>query len=192
MKSITRSPWLPWTLAAGLALAAVWLIAWDLTLRNRTLSLRIERDLAETACRMAQNQLAERSLLAEKMINDLGNKLRRSEDLSRLVISTLASPAGGAKETQVIIVWDQAQQAGLLVSEKLPAIAEMQDYQLWVFDPALAEPVNGGVFRVAADGRTVLAFKPDRPVQQAATFAISLEKKGGVSKAEGPIILSGR
>lgn len=182
----------PWAVAAALALAATWLATQNMSLRNENAALRTGRELAEVAYRMAQNQLSERSLLAENMINDLGNRLRRSEDLSRLKISALASLAGNTQEAQVIAVWDPGQQAGLLTLEKLPAIADTQDYQIWIVDPAYKDPVNGGVFHVAADGKLTLAFKPDQPVTQAAAFAISLEKKGGVPKAEGPIVLLGK
>jgi len=182
----------PWAIAAALAVAAAWLATQNLALRNENAALASERQLAEIACKMAQNQLGERSLLAESMINDLGNKLRRSEDLSRLKISALASLAGNTKEAQVIAVWDPGQQTGLLTMEKLPAIADTQDYQIWIVDPAYKDPVNGGVFHVAADGKIALAFKPDQPVTRAAAFAISLEKKGGVPKAEGPIVLLGK
>lgn len=182
----------PWAVAATLALAATWLATQNLSLRNENAALQSERQLAEVAYKMAQNQLSERSLLAENMITDLGNRLRRAEDLSRLKISALASLAGNTKEAQVIAVWDPGQQAGLLTMEKLPAIADTQDYQIWIVDPAYKDPVNGGVFHVAADGKVSLAFKPDQPVAQAAAFAISLEKKGGVPKAEGPIVLLGK
>ncbi len=182
----------PWAIAAGLAVAATWLATQNFALKSENASLRTDRELAEAAYRMTQNQLSERSLLAEKMISDLGNKLRKSEDLSRLKISALASLAGNTKEAQAIAVWDESQQAGLLTLEKLPAIADTQDYQIWIVDPAYKDPVNGGVFHVSADGRITLAFKPDQPVAQAAAFAISLEKKGGVPKAEGPIVLLGK
>ena len=183
---------LPWAMAAALAIAATWLATQNLSLRNQNSTLQTERELAEVAYKMTQNQLSERSLLAENMINDLGNKLRRSEDLSRLKISALASLAGNTKEAQVIAVWDPGQQTGLLTVEKLPAIADTQDYQIWIVDPAYKDPVNGGVFHVTNDGKVTLAFKPDQPVTQAAAFAISLEKKGGVPKAEGPIVLLGK
>jgi len=182
----------PWAVAATLALAASWLATQNLALRNENGALHTERELAEVTYKLAQNQLSERSLLAENMINDLGSRLRRSEDLSRLKISALASLAGDTKEAQVIAVWDPGQQAGLLTMEKLPPIADTQDYQIWIVDPAYKDPVNGGVFHVAADGKVALAFKPDQPVAQAVAFAISLERKGGVPKAEGPIVLLGR
>jgi anti-sigma-K factor RskA len=182
----------PWAIAATLAVAATWLATQNLALQTENATLRTDRGLAEAAYRMTQNQLTERSLLAEKMISDLGNKLRQSEDLSRLKISALASLAGNTKEAQAIAVWDGSQQTGLLTLEKLPAIADTQDYQIWIVDPAYKDPVNGGVFHVQADGRITLAFKPDQPVAQAAAFAISLEKKGGVPKAEGPIVMLGK
>ncbi len=182
----------PWAVAAGLAVAATWLFTQNQALRNENTALTTERQLAEVAYKMAQTQLSQRSLLAETMITDLGNKLRHAEDLSRLKITALASLAGNTKEAQVIAVWDPGQQAGLLTMEKLPAIADTQDYQIWVVDPAYKNPVNGGVFHVSADGKVTLAFKPDQPVTQAAAFAISLEKKGGVPKAEGPIVLLGK
>ena len=182
----------PWAAAAAFALANIWLGSRNFTLQAENTTLRTERQLAETAYKIAQNQLAERSLLAESMITNLGNKLRHSEDLARLKITALASLAGNTKEAQVIAVWDPAQQTGLLAMEKLPAINSDQDYQIWIVDPAYKNPVNGGVFHVSDDGRVALPFKPDQPVTQVAAFAISLEKKGGVPKAEGPIVLLGK
>jgi anti-sigma-K factor RskA len=183
---------IPWAMAAALAVAALLFARQNLILRDENAALRTERQLAEVAYKIAQSQLTQHSLLAENMINQLGRELRDAENLSRLKVTALASLAGNTKEAQVIAVWDPEQQAGLLTVEKLPAIGAAQDYQIWIVDPAYANPVNGGVFHVAADGKVALAFKPDQPVRQAAAFAISLEKKGGVPKAEGPIVLLGK
>jgi anti-sigma-K factor RskA len=183
---------MPWGLAAALAVTTAWLLSHNLALQTENQALQTERQLAEVAYKAAQNQLNERSLLAEKMISHLGTQLRRSEDLARLKVSALASLAGNTKEAQAIAVWDPEQQSGLLTFDKMPVISEAQDYQIWVVDPAYPNPVNGGVFRVDENGRATLAFKPDQPVHAAAAFAISLEKKGGVPKAEGPIVLLGK
>jgi len=182
----------PWAIAAGLALATIWLGTQNFSLRTENANLRTERELAETAYKMAKNQLTERSVLAERMITDLGNKLRKTEDLARLKVTALASLAGNTREAQVIAVWDPEQQTGLLTMEKLPPINDTQDYQIWVVDPAYKDPVNGGVFHVAADGKIAVPFKPDRPITKPAAFAVSLEKKGGVAKAEGTIVLLGK
>ena len=183
---------LPWAAAAVLTVTTAWLATQNLALRSANDALLTQQRLAEVAYATAQNQLAERSLLAESMINRLGAQLRRSEDLARLKVSALASLAGNTAEARAIAVWDPDRQTGLLTFEKLPATADWQDYQIWVIDPAYQNPVNGGVFHVAADGRAALAFKPDQPVTKATAFAISLEKKGGVPKAEGPIVLLGK
>ena len=183
---------IPWAAAAALAVSTTWFGLRNVALRAENDSLRTKQLLAEIAHESVRNQLAERSLLAERAINDLGARLRRSEDLARLKVSALASLAGNTAEARAIAVWDPDQQAGLLTLEKLPAIAEHQDYQIWVIDPAYQNPVNGGVFHVANDGSISLAFRPDQPVTKATAFAISLEKKGGVPKAEGPIVLLGK
>ncbi len=193
--TITTFPFqrfIPWAAAAALAVTATWLAGQNLILRREAKALQSERQLAEVAYKMARNELTQRSLLAENMINDLGGKLRHSEDLARLKVTALASLAGNTAEAKVIAVWDPEQQTGLLTMEKLPVIADTQDYQIWIVDPAYPNPVNGGVFHVGADGRIALPFKPDQPVVKAAAFAISLEKKGGVPKAEGPIVLLGK
>jgi anti-sigma-K factor RskA len=192
---VIESPWfrfIPWAAVATLAASTTWLGLQNFSLRTENSTLLTERRLAEVAYGSAQNQLAERSILAEGMINDLGRRLRHSEDLARLKVSALASLAGNTREAQAIAVWDPAQQAGLLAFDKLPVIPDDQDYQIWVVDPAYPNPVNGGVFKPDADGHAVLAFRPDQPVLRAAAFAISLEKKGGVPKAEGPIVLLGK
>jgi hypothetical protein len=183
---------LPWAAAAALAVIAGLLLIQNASLRAENRALRTERELAEVASRMALVQLKERSLLAEKMINGLGTKLRQAEDLARHKVSPLAPPAGNAREARAIAVWDPSRQTGLLTVEKLPPIGAEQDYQLWITDPADPNPVNGGVFHVAADGTVVFPFKPDRPVTDAAAFAISVEKKGGAPKVEGTPLLLGK
>jgi anti-sigma-K factor RskA len=182
----------PWGIAAALALVSGVLGYRNAELREKNEVLQTERRQAEEVFRAAREGLFERSLMAEKLVAELGERLRRSEDLARLKVAALASLAGNTKEAQAIAVWDPEQQAGLLTFDKMPVIGDKQDYQIWVVDPAYPNPVNGGVFKVDEEGRATLAFKPDQPVRAAAAFAISLEKKGGVPKAEGPIVLLGK
>jgi anti-sigma-K factor RskA len=179
-------------MAASLVLATGWLTFQILSLHDENEHLQAELRLAEIASQTARNELRQRSLLAEAMIKDLGAQLRRTENLTRLKVTALVSLAGNTKEAQAIAVWDSDQQAGLLTFDKLPITDQSQDYQIWVVDPAYPNPVNGGVFHVAKDGSVMLAFKPDQPVRKADAFAISLEKKGGVPKAEGPIVMLGK
>lgn len=190
--SFPFSRWLPLAAAAGFALAAIWLGSKNLKLHQENISLRTEREMAQIAYESAQTQLKERTLVAETLINDLSHQLGAQRDLTRLKITALAALAGNTPEARAIAVWDPGLETGLLTVEKLPVIADNQDYQIWVVDPAYPNPVDGGVFKPGADGKAVLTFKGNQPIKAAAAFAISLEKKGGVPKAEGPIVLLGK
>jgi anti-sigma-K factor RskA len=50
--------------------------------------------------------------------------------------------------------------------------------------------VSAGVFAVdPATGEAHVVFRADRPVRAISKFAVSLERKGGAAKPEGPIVL---
>ena len=105
-------------------------------------------------------------------------------------MASLASLLADSPEAQAIAVWNPAAQEGMLAVSNLPALPSDRDYQLWVIDPQYPIPVDGGVFTVEpASGEAHLHFKPKEPIKQIAKFAVSLERKGGVPKAEGPMVL---
>jgi len=151
-----RSAWIPWTLAACLALACAYLVAESSGLRKRITRLE-ERDI-----------------------------------LARLQIASLTSKLASAPSANAVVVWDERKQRGILKITQLPPNADDHDYQLWLVDPRYQNPVDGGVFHVANDGTQSIGFHPNTPVREAKAFAISLERKGGVTKAEGPIVLLGK
>ncbi len=151
-----RARWLPWTIAACLALACAYLIAERAGLRARV------------------TQLEQRDFLAQ------------------IQIASLASQLKNAPEAKAVVVWDERKQRGLLKVSQLPPNEAGRDYQLWLVDPRYKNPVDGGVFHVSHDGPLRLSFQPATPVRGPKGFAISLERKGGVPKAEGPIVLLGK
>jgi len=151
-----RSVWIPWALAACLALTCAYLVAESSRLRTRITRLE-ERDF-----------------------------------LSRVQIASLSSKLENAPNANAVVVWDEKKQRGILKVMQLPRNAADRDYQLWLVDPRYENPVDGGVFHVANDGMLSVAFHPNTPVREAQAFAISLERKGGVTKAEGPIVLLGK
>jgi hypothetical protein len=177
---------------AGLALLAVGLGLRVMGLRTENDALTTERQLAEVAYKSSQTQLKERSLLAETMINELGRQLRAGENVARLQVIALARPADDHTRVAAIVVWDPVRQVGLLTIEGLPPNDDDRDYQLWLVEPASAEPIRGCVFHVGPGAKSALTFKPDRPATAAAAFVVSLEKKGGSAKLEGPTVLTGR
>jgi len=116
--------------------------------------------------------------------------LAQQNALADLKIDSLASLVVGTPDARAIAVWNPHTQEGVLTVTKLPALPAGKDYQLWVVDPQYPIPVDGGVFQVdPATGEARVTFKPNKPVATAAKFAVSLERKGGVPKAEGTMML---
>ncbi len=176
-------------------------------------AFRDQQSLADLSLRSTKNQLAAERLIAQRELADAAKRASDSAALvttleSRLAetkqqlitqgtladykIATLASLLGNSPQAVAVAVWNPSSQEGVLTVQKLPALAADKDYQLWVVDPQYSIPVDGGVFKVdPTTGEGRLIFHPNRPVQTVAKFAVSLERKGGVPKAEGPMVLIG-
>jgi len=204
----------PWAVAAGLAVVGLWL-GQQLGTTTSQLSLaQAEAELAQLGLRSARGMLeAERIVLQQQTtglesqladtrqqlalagtaLADLERRRRDEVDLANLRITALASLLDNSPEARAIAVWDPARQEGVLTVEKLPALATTQDYQLWVVDPQYPNPVDGGVFSVdPVSGAARVSFRGRQPVGVVNAFAVTLERKGGVPKAEGPFVLLGQ
>jgi anti-sigma-K factor RskA len=131
--------------------------------------------------------IAERGRLRKRI-----SRLEQRDVLSQIQIASLSSKLQSAPNANAIVVWDEKKQRGILKVTQLPRNTGDRDYQLWLVDPRYKDPVDGGVFHVANDGTLSLAFHPAEPVRGAKGFAISIERKGGVPKAEGPIVMLGK
>ena len=119
---------------------------------------------------------------------DLASALAES-GIETFEVASLGSMMATAPRAKAVAVWDGAHQEGILTLSSLPPLEPDKDYQLWIIDPHYQNPVNGGVFSVSARGETRFQFRPDQPVSTISAFAVSLERKGGVPKAEGPMVL---
>lgn len=89
------------------------------------------------------------------------------------------------------VVWSDRHQAGYLRLANLPvndrAVAQ---YQLWIIDPDRDQhPVDGGVFDVTASGEVIIPVQAKLGVDRPTTFAITLEKPGGVVVSAGPLLV---
>jgi anti-sigma-K factor RskA len=156
LPSSRRQVWIPWAIAASLALFCAYAMKDEKDLRRRIKHLR------------------ERDFFSQIQIVPLDSKLE-------------SAPRAGA-----VVVWDGRKQRGVLRVTGLPPNDDEHDYQLWLIDPRYQNPVNGGVFHFAASGPATVEFEPATPVREAKGFAVSLERKGGVAKAAGPILLEGK
>ena len=130
---------------------------------------------------------------AQTRIASLQQDLQTQGDLANFKITTLASLLKNSPQAIAVAVWNPAKQEGVLKVDKLPALAADKSYQLWVVDPQYKNPVDGGVFTVDPQtGEQRVKFTGKQPIAAIAAFAVTLERKGGVPKAEGPFVLLGK
>jgi len=208
----TRTTWIPWALAAGFAIAAglswmqkAFLNSSLIVAKSREIQLHAElqaRDgeLQEIRKRATQGiatlskqLLALKASNAGKAIEIEGLKkaveeLENRNAIAETQVATLTSKLDASYLAS--IAWDTASQEGVLHVRRLPDIGAGKDYQLWVIDPKYKVPVSAGIFKVQPDGSATIRFAPNQRISQAAAFAVSVEKTGGSSAPEGPIVLS--
>ena len=183
--------WLPWIAAGGFALLAGFLSQAYFAARAEMIALREQGALAALESQGLQQRIEAERILSARRLADLRAGLPEPGGLARLKIVPLVSARGFAAPALAVAVWDPVRQEGELVAANLPPPAPDKDYQLWIMDPQYPDPVGAGVLTVGTTAGDVrILFKPDRPVAAAARFAVSLERKGGVPRAEGPIVLS--
>ncbi|MFA6962606.1 MAG: anti-sigma factor [Opitutaceae bacterium] len=192
----TPSPWFGWAAAACFLVASIFFAAKSFNVRGQLqLALDAER-VARLEAGTFKNLLEAERILSRGQLDHLVNAdrliadLRVQADVARLKISTLTSLAGNSPTARAVAVWNPDSQEGVLVVSRLPALEDDKDYQLWVIDPQYPIPVDGGVFTVDAQtGDARVNFHPGKNIKVAQTFAVSLERRGGVPKAEGPMML---
>jgi anti-sigma-K factor RskA len=191
---VIRFPsWVPWAIAACLAIAVAWTGRRYSAERDANAALSEQRRLAEQALEQTRGQLDDAKRLvteSSRQIAELSIKLKDEGDLAHFKITTLASMLGNSPAAIAVTVWDPSREQGVLSVSKLPALASEKDYQLWVIDKQYPAPVSAGVFVVdPVSGEAHIVFKADKPVRSIAKFAVSLEPKGGSPSPEGPIVL---
>jgi anti-sigma-K factor RskA len=170
-----------WLIASG-ALAAILAFACIvLSLELTRLRRKVQREGRELLVLRQENQRiqGEMSVLQQKNL------------LAELKIATLKAQVAAFEASTVVVVWDPSQERGVLQLDKLPPATPGKDYQLWVIDPKISQPVSAGVVRVPNNGLIRATFQPQRPVASVSAFAISVEKAGGVPEPEGQIIFVG-
>lgn len=167
---------IPSVLAAVLAIACI-----VLSLELRRLRIKVAQVGREVVVLRQEN----RRITGEIEV------LQQKNRLAELKIATLKAQVAAFEASSVVVVWDPNQEMGVLQLDKLPPPAPGKDYQLWVIDPKISQPVSAGVIRVPDSGLIRATFQPRRPVQSVSAFAISVERAGGVPEPQGQIIFAG-
>ena len=194
-----RSPfaflWLPWAIAAGLAVfcSLLWNEKSKLTAEignfeseNQALLVRIagldaERVRLEASINALMNEKEELKVRIAS--------LEARDPLRDIQPVMLAAQRGAPAGAQIMALWDPQRQEGALHLAKLPNAAPDKDYQLWIITPESKQPLDAGVIPPSTQG---LAFRAAQPVGQVAALAISLEPKGGSALPRGPVIYLGK
>ncbi len=182
---------LPWLVAAGFAAIAAVLGQRQFVRQSETALLREQVAIAAIELKAVRNEIAAEQILARHQLGSVVS--RPSDDLAGLKITLLSSRSKSSPQASAVVVWNPAKQEGVLKVEQLPLPATDRDYQLWIIEPQSADPVDGGVFAVeASTGVADVKFTGRQPIATLEAFAISLERKGGVTKPEGPFVLFGK
>jgi anti-sigma-K factor RskA len=192
-RAIPFPSWTPWLAAACLGIAALWSQRLYVAAQAENSRLGEQHRVALASLEQVRGQLEDAKRLVteySRQVAELSTKLKDEGDIAHFKIATLASMLGNSPAALAVAVWDSAREQGVLEVSKLPALATEKDYQLWVIDSQYASPVSAGVFVVdPVSGEAHIVFKADKPVRSIAKFAVSLERKGGSPKPEGPIVL---
>lgn len=127
------------------------------------------------------DQLAQVNSQLESEVGQLRQQQTRNKQLLSLLrqpgIQTIrlaaAKPEGDPAD--VLVYWDRAKKQVSLEVERLPELPADKQYQLWALVDG--KPIDAGVFNNRSERYSVQ--QTNRPIQEADTFAITIEKAGG-------------
>lgn len=178
---LTGRPALGFGVAAAV-LALVLLGATTLSLRSRNRSLGAEVSRLYAQLRETQAEIAGQR-----------EQLASARDVSDLLASPgvrVAELSGKepAPRAHAMLAYDRSTGRAVIMAAGLPPCPEGHAYQLWLI--ADKKPLPGGTFKSDAEGRARLNDRLP-PGVGAPTFAVTLEREGGVPAPEGSIYLVG-
>jgi len=164
------------------------------TLEETLKNMRDDFEQKKAALNVEIDTLRKRETGAQARIAQLiteAEEMKKQDAQSQLQITTLRSDVWEYRRAEMTVVWDARRKQGALLLDKMPKVEAGKDYQLWIADPKQPEPVSAGVVSVDDKGAAKTAFKPAADVGGTVKFMISVEKKGGAEKKEGPVVLTG-
>jgi anti-sigma-K factor RskA len=167
----SASPWLWWSLASGLAAAALLIaVSWNLI-----------------ASRNQVRELQGRLAALQGQVNEREEVIRFLSDPQVRIVNLAALPASPGASGQLL--WNSRSRTGLLLVTGLPPTTADKAYELWGI--AGTEPVPAGVFTVNQGGVTLFRLPALPQAKVFDKFAVTLEPPGGVPQPTGPMHLLG-
>lgn len=179
-----KQSWVPWGIAAAVAMAAVFALFVLQILRV------VDRQNTElSALREEKAQLQTRLVALEDELTRKEEQLRvlsAKEIHISLMSGSAVNPVAYGK-----IIWDPDRRSAILHVSNLPAVPATKDYQLWIIQER--KKISAGVFAVhdtAASFFRIDSLAVTNP-KEIAAFAVTLEPKGGMPQPTGEIYLVG-
>lgn len=169
-KTRSRSVWVPWMVAAALALglAVLWV-------QNRNLRDSLARTENESSQQQAQLQRA----------REIVETLTASDALRVTVVAAKTPPQPQGK---AIYVRDRS--SLIFLASNMPQLPPQKVYELWLI-PTSGAPIPAGVFQPDTRGSAHIIEPPLPPGVEAKAFAITIEPEGGSMTPTMPIVMVG-
>jgi hypothetical protein len=162
---------------AFVLLGATSLLLWS---QNKTLSAEVAR-------------LYDRLRETQGELGSQREQLASARDVNELLSAPgarFAELAGKkpAPQAHAMLAYDRATGRAVIMATGLPPAPAGHAYQLWLI--ADKKPMPGGTFKTDAEGRARMSDRLPADIGQP-TFAVTLEREGGVPAPEGDVYLLG-
>lgn len=165
-----RGAWIPWAMAAALAIVAVLL-----GVENKALNNELHRTSGQVA------DLKVESLQARQVIDVLESKSAQRVLLT--ASKTSIEPTGR-------VVYEASTGGLVFQASNLKLLASDKTYELWVI-PVNGKPIPAGLFRPDAAGSASVIMPPLPKGVPAKAFGVTIERAEGSEAPTAPIIISG-
>jgi anti-sigma-K factor RskA len=116
------------------------------------------------------------------------NDRRQARVADMRVIAMAGTPA--TPEAYGVLVMSADGEYGTLVVDRLPALDQSHQYQLWLIRPD-GQRVSGGVFSVGQHGYAALEIWSQDPLSSFPAFGVTVEPAGGSPGPTGEKVLGG-
>lgn len=166
--------------AAAVALVLLGATALSLWSRNQSLSAEVARLYDRLRATESEASAQREQLASARDVKDL-----LSSPGVRVTELAGKTPAPGGR---AMLAYDRSTGRAVIMATGLPPCPEGHAYQLWLI--ADNKPLPGGTFKADAEGHAEMADRLPAG-HTAPTFAVTLEREGGVPSPEGDIFLVG-
>lgn len=184
-------PALAWAAILLLALTNAGMFVQTLRLHNQFKDVALQNQKLRKDIAVASNQSDD----VKKIKTELARvklELAHQNDMNEMLTNPtvqVSNMKGTKTDCRARVYYDPDARIVLVCSSSLPNLAPNKDYQLWAM--VGGKPVSVGVLKTRKGNAFQLNVSPSVPLDQAKTFAISMEPAGGMPKPTGEIVFAG-